>query len=207
MISHVPSWSVHIKKCQKKLGRDALNASSSSVTGHERWRKRDALSFPKEKNPLTIVNLQKVLFVSNLRLFSLHFLLSEQCDMRHDITRNRDRATHFLCFSVPPILPSYHRWYERKQANYRVGIEGWSDRSYSLDKRCWGYVYMITSASLRTHALRRPLFSSQKLQALEDTQQIFKIGNFGDEAFYLLAGVYYANNSTIINNNNSKLDF
>ena len=207
MISHVPSWSVHIKKCQKKLGRDALNASSSSVTGHERWRKRDALSFPKKKNPLTIVNLQKVLFVSNLRLFSLHFLLSEQCDMRHDITRNRDRATHFLCFSVPPILPSYHRWYERKQANYRVGIEGWSDRSYSLDKRCWGYVYMITSASLRTHALRRPLFSSQKLQALEDTQQIFKIGNFGDEAFYLLAGVYYANNSTIINNNNSKLDF
>ena len=28
-----------------------------------------------------------------------------------------------------------------------------------------------------------------------------KIGNFGDEAFYLLAGVYYANHSTIINNN------
>ena len=79
--------------------------------------------FQRKKNPLTIVNLQKVLFVSNLRLFSLHFLLSEQCDMRHDITRNRDRATHFLCFSVPPILPSYHR-YERKQANYRVGIEG-----------------------------------------------------------------------------------
>ena len=29
----------------------------------------------------------------------------------------------------------------------------------------------------------------------------FKIGNLRDEAFYLLAGVYYANNSTIINNN------
>ena len=115
--------------------------------------------------------------------------------------------TFSLFFRPPNSVPSYHRWYERKQANYRVGIEGWSDRSYSLDKRCWGYVYMITSASLRTHALRRPLFSSQKLQALEDTQQIFKIGNFGDEAFYLLAGVYYANNSTIINNNNSKLDF
>ena len=195
------------QKMSKKVG--SWRIEREQLLCHWPWEMKEtrcSVISKEKKNPLTIVNLQKVLFVSNLRLFSLHFLLSEQCDMRHDITRNRDRATHFLCFSVPPILPSYHR-YERKQANYRVGIEGWSDRSYSLDKRCWGYVYMITSASLRTHALRRPLFSSQKLQALEDTQQIFKIGNFGDEAFYLLAGVYYANNSTIINNNNSKLDF
>ena len=207
MISHVPSWSVHIKKCQKKLGRDALNASSSSVTGHERWRKRDALSFPKKKkSPHNRKLTESFICVQFETVFFTFSIVRTMWHASWYYKKSWSCHTFSLFFRPPNSSLAYHR-YERKQANYRVGIEGWSDRSYSLDKRCWGYVYMITSASLRTHALRRPLFSSQKLQALEDTQQIFKIGNFGDEAFYLLAGVYYANNSTIINNNNSKLDF
>ena len=151
MISHVPSWSVHIKKCQKKLGRDALNALC-----HWPWEMKEprcsVISKEKKKER------KKKLLAARRR----NFYLSNK-SWGFSIVRTMWHASWFSDSWIPTIsdLCFCSRISELeismgsgKQANYRVAT--------ILISLRFTYVSMITSA-VWGHAWKGLFFSSPKL--------------------------------------------